>query len=143
MNTSAGDNNRLEERTPQGAKPRTTEQLPVYAAARTALSLLTKTIARAPRKTMRFCDKCLADAAEAMKCIALANLLGGEDRIYYLNVAEANVIAVRSYAGILRDLGAMTRSDAETFKRQLRGLTAQIAGWRASTIRRCHDSSET
>lgn len=119
----------------------TTEQLPVFRAAANALYILTKTIAMAPRKTMRFCDKAMADAAELVKCIAMANMLSDDDRVYYLQVAEANAIAVRAYTKILQSLGAMSGKEADAFKKQMRSVTSQLAGWRGSTRREGHNSN--
>ena len=121
-------------------KPMTTEQLPVYRAAANALYILTKTIATAPRKTMRFCDKASADAAEMLKCIVMANMLSGEDRVYYLQVAEANAVTVKAYTKILQSLGAMSSKEADAFKKLMKSVTSQLAGWRASTQREGHKS---
>ncbi len=124
----------------QEKKPHTTEQLPVFCAAANALYILTRTIATAPRKTMRFCDKASADAAEMLKCIALANMLSGDDRVYYLQVAEANAISVKAYTKILQCLGAMSSTEAKAFKKLMKSVTSQLAGWRASTQREGHKS---
>ena len=114
-------------------RPQTTEQLSVFRAAANALYILTRTVSMAPRKTMRFCDKATADAAEMLKCISLANILTGEDRIYYLQVAEANAVTIRAYTKIPQSLGAMSGKEANAFKKLMKSVTSQLAGWRAFT----------
>ena len=113
----------------------TTAQLPAYRAASNVLYVLTEVVAHSPRKTTRFSDRILADAADVLKSIALANEVRGEERIYWLGMAMANAQVIDTYAIVLNKTGVMSGERLKTLRQLIKSLKAQVAGWRESTNR--------
>ncbi|MBQ9309878.1 MAG: hypothetical protein IJ222_03340 [Bacteroidales bacterium] len=115
-------------------KDKTLAQLPVFRAAANLLYVVTEAVKGGPNSLRKFYDIMLADTAEVMKAIGMADAARNpEDRAWYIDSALVLVNVVKFYLTILRKLGLLEKDVDNKMKRLVRSIIAQLVGWRDYT----------
>ena len=115
-------------------REKTLAQLPVFRAASNLLFVVSGVVKDGPRSMRRFYDTMLSDTTEIMKAIGMADISRNpDDRAWYIGSALVLITVVRQQCLVLHRLGLVEKDADKKMKGLVRGITAQLVGWRDYT----------
>lgn len=114
---------------------KTLANLPVFRDAAKLLQEVVIVQLRGPKSLRRFYDEMVANTAEILKTVGMANaaVKAPDDRVWYLDSAVVLVEVEREYFATLQDTGILSEDSYKKVSALTKRIVAQLVGWRDYT----------